>query len=86
METILLALTIGTLCIVCFYIGTKTGQKVVIGEEIKSPDMSKLNPKKIYNKHQEKKEIEKERNKIETILRNVERYDGTDAGQEDVPM
>ena len=62
------------------------GQKVVKGEEIKAPSISKLNPINIYKEHQEKEETEKEKNKLETILRNVERYDGTDAGQEDVPM
>ena len=86
METILLVLVIGILCIVCFFIGARVGQKVVKGEEIKAPSISKLNPINIYKEHQEKEETEKEKNKLETILRNVERYDGTDAGQEDVPM
>ena len=86
METMLLVLEIGILCIVCFFIGARVGQKVVKGEEIKAPSISKLNPINIYKEHQEKEETEKEKNKLETILRNVERYDGTDAGQEDVPM
>ena len=86
METILLVLVIGILCIVCFFIGARVGQKVVKGDEIKVPSISKLNPINIYKEHQEKEETEKEKNKLETILRNIERYDGTDAGQEDVPM
>ena len=86
MGTILLVLVIGILCIVCFFIGARVGQKVVKGEEIKSPSISKLNPINIYKEHQEKQEMEKEKNKVETILRNIERYDGTDIGQEDVPM
>lgn len=86
METMLLVLEIGILCIVCFFIGARVGQKVVKGDEIKVPSISKLNPINIYKEHQEKEETEKEKNKLETILRNVERYDGTDAGQEDVPM
>lgn len=86
METILLVLVIGILCIVCFFIGARVGQKVVKGEEIKAPSISKLNPINIYKEHQEKQEMEKEKNKVETILRNIERYDGTDNGQEDVPM
>ena len=32
------------------------------------------------------KEAAKEMDKLETILRNIERYDGTTRGQEDVPM
>lgn len=86
METILLVLVIGILCIVCFFIGARVGQKVVKGEEVKAPSISKLNPMNIYKEHQEKQEMEKEKNKVETILRNIERYDGTDTGQEDVPM
>lgn len=86
METILLVLVIGILCIVCFFVGARVGQKVVRGEEIKTPDISKLNPMNIKKEREQKYETEKEKNKLETILKNIERYDGTDAGQEDVPM
>lgn len=86
METILLVLVIGILCIVCFFVGARVGQKVVRGEEIKAPDISKLNPMNIKKEREQKYEAEKEKNKLETILRNIERYDGTDAGQEDVPV
>ena len=86
MGTILLVLVIGMLCIVCFFVGARVGQKVVRGEEIKAPDISKLNPMNIKKEREQKYEAEKEKNKLETILKNIERYDGTDAGQEDVPM
>ena len=84
METILLITVIGILCIVCFFIGAKIGQKTVKGEDIKVPKIT-INPKKIYEQHLEKQEIEKEQSKLETIMKNIERYDGTDFGQEDVP-
>lgn len=86
METIILIVSIGIINILCFFIGAKVGQKVVKGEEIKAPDISKLNPMNIQKKREEKYEVEKEKSKLETILRNIERYDGTDTGQEDVPM
>lgn len=86
METIILIISIGIMNILCFFIGAKIGQKVIKGEEIKAPDISKLNPMNIQKKREEKYEVEKEKNKLETILRNIERYDGTDAGQEDVPV
>ena len=86
METIILIISIGIINILCFFIGAKVGQKVVKGEEIKAPDISKLNPMNIQKKREEKYEVEKEKSKLETILRNIERYDGTDTGQEDVPM
>ena len=86
METIILIVSIGIINILCFFVGAKIGQKVIKGEEIKAPDISKLNPINIQKKREEKYEVEKEKSKLETILRNIERYDGTDTGQEDVPM
>jgi hypothetical protein len=84
METILLIGTVSILNIVCFFIGAKTAQTIAKGETIKAPDLNKLNPMTIYKEHTEKKEVEKEKNKIEAILKNIERYDGTEAGQEDI--
>lgn len=74
---------ISLLNIICFITGAIVGQKVVKGEKIELP---KLNPMEIYKEHQEKKEVEKEKDKLETILRNLEKYDGTGNNQEDVPM
>ena len=34
---------------------------------------------------QEAKEAEAEKNRLDVILENIERYDGTGAGQKDVP-
>ncbi len=78
-----LVLVIGILCIVCFFIGAKVGQKVVRQETITLPN---LNPMKAIEEHREKQETNKENEKKETIWKNLERYDGTSAGQEDVPM
>lgn len=85
MEISLIA-TVGILNIVCFFIGAKIGQKTVTGKEIKVPDVSKLNPMNIYREHEERKEAQREKEKLEVILGNIERYDGTGARQEDVPM
>ena len=80
---LLTIVAISLLNIICFIIGAKVGQKTVKGEKIELP---KLNPMEVYREHQEKKEASKEMDKLETILRNIERYDGTTRGQEDVPM
>lgn len=77
---LLLALT-GALCCICFFIGAKVGQTVSKGEEVKLPS---LNPLEAYRKHEAKKEADAEQRKLETIIRNIECYDGTAAGQEDV--
>lgn len=80
METIILTAVIGTLCIACFLIGVKAGRR----EEIKAPDVSRLNPVNIYHEHRDREEAEAEKEKVEAILRNLDRYDGTGQGQEDI--
>lgn len=85
METLFLALLLavmGATNIVCFIVGAKVGQTVQKGEDIKTPA---VNPLKAVREHQARKEQEREQDKLDTILRNLERYDGTSAGQEDVP-
>lgn len=85
METIGIIAVTSILNIVCFFIGAKIGQKTSKGEEIKTPNLPSLNPIALYNEHQEKKKAEEELSKLDSILKNVERYDGTSAGQEDIP-
>lgn len=79
---VLILLIAGAMNIACFLIGAKVGQKVSKGETIETPT---LNPLKAFREHEAKKEAEMEQNKLDTILRNIERYDGTGNGQEDVP-
>lgn len=79
---ILLCIVVGTLCIVCFLIGTKVGQQTARGETVELPT---VNPIKAVREREERKAAEEERNKIETILDNIDRYDGTGLGQKDVP-
>lgn len=82
MTLALLVLIIGTLNVVCFLIGAKVGQTVVKGEEIEMPA---VNPFKAYREHQERKEADREKERIETILYNIDNYDGTGIGQKDIP-
>jgi hypothetical protein len=81
MEALLLILAVGTLNVVCFLIGVKTAQKVNKGEDIELPT---LNPMKAYRELQDRKQAEKEADRLDTILQNIEAYDGTSAGQKDV--
>ena len=76
-----MALVIGAMCIMCFYVGAKVGQSVSKGEDIETPT---INPLKAYREHEQRKEAEKEQNRMETIMQNIEAYDGTGAGQKDV--
>ena len=79
---ILLILTVGALNVVCFFVGAKVGQTVSRGKEIEMPT---VNPMEMVREHRAQKEADMEQNRIDTILRNIESYDGTGRGQEDVP-
>lgn len=68
--------------IVCFFVGASVRQKIDKGEEVKMPD---INPVNKYNDYQKKKEQMKKDSRREVLLRNIERYDGTPFGQEDIP-
>lgn len=81
MANILMILAIGALNIACFFIGAKIGQKIVKGEEIKAPEITIPTPIRDYRK---KKQAEYEQDRIDTILQNIESYDGTSVGQKDV--
>lgn len=82
METLLIILAIGALCIACFFVGAKVGQTVSKGEPIELP---KVDPMKPIREHQERKQAKAEQEKYDAIMRNIENYDGTERGQEDVP-
>lgn len=78
---ILLTITVGALCIGCFIIGAKVGQTVSKGENLEMPS---VNPFEAHRKHEAKKEAQAEQERIDTIMRNIENYDGTGANQKDV--
>ena len=80
---ILLIAVVGTLNVVCFFVGAKVGNAVSKGEKIEAPKIP--SPVTAYKAHKETKEAEAEKNRLDVILRNIERYDGTANGQEDVP-
>ena len=77
-----LVFLVGVMNICCFTIGAVVGQKVSKGETIETPT---VNPMKVYREKEAKREAQKEQDKLDTILRNIEGYDGTSNGQEDVP-
>lgn len=84
-TTIIILITaavVSTLNMACFYVGSRVRQNVDKGEEIKAPIP---NPIKAWNERREKKEADKEAERLEMILHNVEAYDGTPYGQKDIP-
>ncbi len=81
MEDIILIIITGLLNLFSFVIGAKIGQKVVNNEKIKLPE---FNPIKVIEKHKEQKEVKKEQKRINTILENINNYDGTSNKQKKV--
>jgi hypothetical protein len=79
---IALVLVVGAMCILCFMLGAKVGQKVVKGEPVELPN---LDPFKAYREHEARKTQREEQERVNAILRNIDSYDGTGNGQEDVP-
>lgn len=79
---VLLILTVGTVNILCFFVGAKVGQTVVRGETVKAPEM---NPAKVLREHRAQKEADKEAKRLEAIMNNIDTYDGTGQGQREVP-
>jgi hypothetical protein len=78
----LLILVVGALCVACFFIGARVGQAASRGENITLP---KIDPMKPIREHRERKEADREQERYNTILENIERYDGTSSGQKDIP-
>ena len=79
---VLLLLTTGAMCILCFLVGAKVGQTVSKGEEVKVPE---LNPITAIQERNARKQVEKAQNRLDTILQNIDSYDGTGIGQKEVP-
>lgn len=81
METVLLVLLMGAMNLLAFLIGAKTAQKADKGEEIKLPN---INPVKAYQEHREQSEANKEQERLNTMLDNINNYDGTPLGQKEI--
>ena len=83
---VLSILAIGTLCIACFYVGAKVGQTIKNGETVELPQMNPITTiqERVQERREKKKEME-EKAVIETLLHNIDVYDGTGIGQKDIP-
>lgn len=81
MEALLMVI-MGAVNILCFMIGAKVGQSVAKGEKVEMPN---LNPLKVAQEFQAKKDAEHTQSKVDTIMHNIEVYDGTAYGQKEVP-
>lgn len=74
-------LAVGFVCMASFLIGAKVGQQTAKGEKVELPA---VNPMQAYREKEARKEAQREQDRLDAILRNIENYDGTDRGQEEV--
>ena len=70
----------GAVNVLCFMVGAKVGQQVAKGEKVELP-----NPVKAVKEYKAEKEAELIKDKYDTIMRNIDNYNGTSSNQEDVP-
>ena len=82
METIILIITIGLINAFCFILGAKVGQRVQMGKEIEMPRIEPINA---IREHNENKEQRKEQERLRVIAENIDNYNGTGIGQQEVP-
>ncbi len=81
LEILILIVGIGLINVLCFLIGAKTGQKVINKEPVELPT---INPLTLYKEHKEKEEMSKEQEKLNTMLANIDNYNGTAENQKDI--
>ena len=76
---IMLVFMTGSFCVISFLVGAGRNNARV-----------NLNPIEAYKEHKSQKEqneaYDLAQRQLETELRNIDRYDGTSIGQEDIPM
>ena len=78
---IMLVFMTGSFCVMSFIVGMLS---------IEGRRKINLNPIEAYKEHKEQKEQKEaydlEQRQLATMLRNIDRYDGSSLGQEDIPI
>ena len=70
----------GAVNILCFMIGAKVGQAVSKGEKVELPS-----PAKAVREHKARVEAERVKSEYDTLMQNIDNYNGTSHNQKDVP-
>lgn len=82
METIALLFLFGIFIILAYTLGLENGQRLKNNEVIKMPE---VNPVKIIRNEIETFEQKKKQDAYDTMMANIDNYDGTGLGQKDIP-
>lgn len=81
---VLIILVVCIANILCFYIGARIGQKIIRDEEVTLPNPVREVQEQVQE-YREKRKAKEDQDQLDVILANIERYDGTGYGQQDVP-
>lgn len=84
METVLMIFIIEIFNIIAFMLGARLAYQFQNKEEIKMPNPIKAT-KQYIEEFKENKETEKQRKETNIMLENIDNYDGSSAGQKDIP-
>jgi hypothetical protein len=80
MDAVIIILAVGAICIASFFVGAWVGSRK--GEVIVAPEIDPLKP---IRAHKERKKQKAEKDAWDTIMSNIDNYDGTSNGQIDIP-
>lgn len=81
-ETIILCAIFGIFILIAYSLGLKNGQRLSKNEEVVVPN---INPVKVVTEEIEKHEEKKKQQAYEIMMSNIDNYDGTGLGQQDIP-
>lgn len=81
-ETIILCTIFGVFILVAYSLGLKNGQRLSKDEDVVVPI---VNPVKVITEEIEKHEEKKKQQAYEIMMSNIDNYDGTGLGQQDIP-
>ena len=82
MEMFWLALAVGAMNILCFLVGVNVRQKVDNGEKVK---VTPPNPVAVVQEHKSRVAANKEQERLEAIIQNMENSDGYGGNQKEIP-
>lgn len=81
-ETIILCAIFGVFILIAYSLGLKNGQRLSKDEDVVVPN---VNPVKVVTEEIEKHEEKKKQQAYEIMMSNIDNYDGTGIGQQDIP-
>ena len=81
-ETIILCTIFGAFILIAYTLGLKNGQKLSNNKEVTMPE---LNPVRAIQNEIEIHEEKKRQEQVDIMMANIDNYDGTSIGQQNIP-